>query len=191
MRVDNRLIFKAKYQPASDFSLVKTDLSRASLADFAGSRLVLNIFPSINNLLSVTLLKTLTAFAGLWQNILWPALNKVWSLIQNNLLPVFTAIGEKAGGDIIPPLKTLGEEILPMLSDGLETVTEWIKKATDFFNGLADAVSSFSLPDVLTPGSPPPMAYALMDIAKASGIAKGSIDALTQGVSNSSKTFSK
>ncbi|MBK6526712.1 MAG: redoxin family protein [Crocinitomicaceae bacterium] len=33
---------------AKDFSLVKTDLSRASLADFAGSRLVLNIFPSID-----------------------------------------------------------------------------------------------------------------------------------------------
>lgn len=33
---------------AKDFSLVKTDLSKASLADFAGSRLVLNIFPSID-----------------------------------------------------------------------------------------------------------------------------------------------
>jgi thiol peroxidase len=33
---------------APDFQLVKTDLSTASLADFAGSRLVLNIFPSID-----------------------------------------------------------------------------------------------------------------------------------------------
>mgnify|MGYP001602048258 CR=1 FL=1 len=33
---------------AKDFSLVKTDLSTASLADFAGSKLVLNIFPSID-----------------------------------------------------------------------------------------------------------------------------------------------
>lgn len=31
-----------------DFSLVKTDLSRVSLSDFSGSRLVLNIFPSID-----------------------------------------------------------------------------------------------------------------------------------------------
>jgi thioredoxin-dependent peroxiredoxin len=31
-----------------DFTLVKTDLSRVSLKDFAGSRLVLNIFPSID-----------------------------------------------------------------------------------------------------------------------------------------------
>jgi thioredoxin-dependent peroxiredoxin len=33
---------------ASDFQLVKNDLSIATLADFAGSRLVLNIFPSID-----------------------------------------------------------------------------------------------------------------------------------------------
>lgn len=33
---------------APDFTLVKTDLSTASLADFKGSRLVLNIFPSID-----------------------------------------------------------------------------------------------------------------------------------------------
>lgn len=32
----------------ADFKLVKNDLSIASLADFAGSRLVLNIFPSID-----------------------------------------------------------------------------------------------------------------------------------------------
>lgn len=33
---------------APEFSLVKNDLSVATLADFAGSRLVLNIFPSID-----------------------------------------------------------------------------------------------------------------------------------------------
>lgn len=35
-------------EKAKDFSLVKTDLSKSSLADFSGSRLVLNIFPSID-----------------------------------------------------------------------------------------------------------------------------------------------
>jgi thiol peroxidase len=33
---------------ATDFNLVKTDLGTASLDDFAGSRVVLNIFPSID-----------------------------------------------------------------------------------------------------------------------------------------------
>jgi len=33
---------------APNFSLIKTDLSAATLADFAGNKLVLNIFPSID-----------------------------------------------------------------------------------------------------------------------------------------------
>ena len=33
---------------APDFSLVKTDLSMTSLTDFTGSRLILNIFPSVD-----------------------------------------------------------------------------------------------------------------------------------------------
>lgn len=33
---------------ATDFSLIKTDLSAATLADFAGKKVVLNIFPSID-----------------------------------------------------------------------------------------------------------------------------------------------
>jgi len=35
-------------EQAKDFSLVKSDLSVASLADYKGSRVVLNIFPSID-----------------------------------------------------------------------------------------------------------------------------------------------
>lgn len=35
-------------EAAPDFKLVKSDLSKASLSDFAGTRLVLNIFPSID-----------------------------------------------------------------------------------------------------------------------------------------------
>lgn len=35
-------------EKAKDFSLVKSDLSTASLADFKGSKVVLNIFPSLD-----------------------------------------------------------------------------------------------------------------------------------------------
>ena len=37
-----------KGEKAPDFKLVKGDLSEVSLADFAGSKLILNIFPSID-----------------------------------------------------------------------------------------------------------------------------------------------
>ncbi|WP_415060398.1 redoxin family protein, partial [Flavobacterium sp.] len=36
-----------KGSKAPDFQLVKTDLSTTTLSDYAGSKLVLNIFPSI------------------------------------------------------------------------------------------------------------------------------------------------
>ncbi len=42
----------------ADFSLVKNDLSIASLKDFAGSRLVLNIFPSIDTGTCATSVRT-------------------------------------------------------------------------------------------------------------------------------------
>lgn len=35
-------------KPAPDFSLVKSDLSNATLSDFSGNAMVLNIFPSID-----------------------------------------------------------------------------------------------------------------------------------------------
>lgn len=35
-------------QPAPNFTLIRTDLSTATLADFKGNKLVLNIFPSID-----------------------------------------------------------------------------------------------------------------------------------------------
>ncbi|MEI8112921.1 MAG: thiol peroxidase [Bacteroidia bacterium] len=38
----------AKGTKAPDFELIKNDLSKVSLKDFAGSRLVLNIFPSLD-----------------------------------------------------------------------------------------------------------------------------------------------
>lgn len=38
----------AKGAPAPEFTLVKQDLSEATLADYKGTRLILNIFPSID-----------------------------------------------------------------------------------------------------------------------------------------------
>ena len=52
----------------ADFKLVKNDLSIASLADFAGSRLVLNIFPSIDTGTCATSVRTFNATASTLEN---------------------------------------------------------------------------------------------------------------------------
>jgi thiol peroxidase len=53
---------------APDFQLVKTDLSVVSLADFAGSKLVLNIFPSIDTGVCATSVRTFNQKASTLDN---------------------------------------------------------------------------------------------------------------------------
>jgi thiol peroxidase len=53
---------------APDFNLVKNDLSLATLADFAGSKLVLNIFPSIDTGTCATSVRTFNAKASSLEN---------------------------------------------------------------------------------------------------------------------------
>jgi thiol peroxidase len=58
----------AKGTKSPDFQLVKNDLSIASLADFAGSKLVLNIFPSIDTGTCATSVRTFNAKASELEN---------------------------------------------------------------------------------------------------------------------------
>ncbi len=53
---------------AVDFQLVRNDLSVATLADFAGSKLVLNIFPSIDTGTCATSVRTFNAKASALEN---------------------------------------------------------------------------------------------------------------------------
>ena len=53
---------------APDFNLVKNDLSTTTLADFAGSKLVLNIFPSIDTGTSATSVRTFNTKASTLEN---------------------------------------------------------------------------------------------------------------------------
>ncbi len=53
---------------APEFQLVKQDLSTTSLADFAGSKVVLNIFPSIDTNTCATSVRTFNAKASTLEN---------------------------------------------------------------------------------------------------------------------------
>lgn len=52
----------------ADFTLVKNDLSTATLSDFAGTNLVLNIFPSIDTGTCATSVRTFNATASQLEN---------------------------------------------------------------------------------------------------------------------------
>ena len=53
---------------ATDFNLIKTDLGTASLADFTGSRIILNIFPSIDTGTCATSVRTFNEKASTLSN---------------------------------------------------------------------------------------------------------------------------
>lgn len=53
---------------AVGFSLVKTDLSLASLADFSGKKVILNIFPSVDTGTCATSVRKFNAHAGSMDN---------------------------------------------------------------------------------------------------------------------------
>ncbi|MDP5031195.1 MAG: thiol peroxidase [Paraglaciecola sp.] len=53
---------------APDFKLVKTDLSEVSLADYAGSKLILNIFPSVDTAVCATSVRTFNKKASELEN---------------------------------------------------------------------------------------------------------------------------
>ncbi len=54
---------------APNFELVKTDLSRVSLEDFKGTRLILNVFPSIDTPTCATSVRTFNKKASSLENI--------------------------------------------------------------------------------------------------------------------------
>lgn len=56
-------------ETAPDFSLVKTDLSKISLEDFAGRKLVLNIFPSIDTPTCATSVRRFNEAASALANV--------------------------------------------------------------------------------------------------------------------------
>ena len=143
------------------------------------------LWVSIINFFGAVGKKGLEAWAGLWKNLLLPALNSVWQFVSANVLPIFADIGETVDTKVGPPMNKLANDILPALTEGLTTVVKWIKDATGFFNSLASAVKNFQLPDVLTPGSPPPMALALQDIASSASMASNAMGNFSQATLDS------
>lgn len=92
------------------------------------------------------------ALAGLWQKVLMPALIEVWKYLDANVMPI---IREVAGW--------VGEKLTPAFN----WLSEAIKKATEWFGGLADKIRNIKLPDWLTPGSPTPLEMGIWGINRA------------------------
>lgn len=132
---------------------------------------LLPLFIAIGQFVNAVFNKVLQALAGIWKNILLPALTAVGNYLAQILKPAFDAIASVIGQNVSPIMNKLGESVLPKFKKAMDAVAAAIKKATDFFKALAELVKKFELPPILQPGSPPPMAVALTDVAAAANLA--------------------
>lgn len=149
----------------------------AGWADTTGKNL-----STMGNFISTKVLPPIQDAAKWLADRLAPAMKRVGDFLKDVLAPGFADTGGIVGDDVVPVLKDLSDVVLPILEKGIEIVSEAIERMTNLFKGMADAVNNFSLPDVLTPGSPPPMAYALMDIASGADQAGNAIKQMNRNL---------
>ena len=147
------------------------------------------VFETIKQWLQVNIpiaIQTLTAF---WTNTLLPAIQDVWTFIQNDLVPLFAALWElfKVAGALAitalaglwqnvlwPALQKvwafIKDNVLPMfqkLSDSIGGVSGAVSSVIGWIDRMTEKLRNIQLPDWLTPGSPTPFEMGLRGISAA------------------------
>lgn len=123
------------------------------------------LFQALGNLLSAVVGLAVRVLAGLWQNVLLPALQAVGSFISEKLTPVFQAISDFLGKVFAPVLEAVKGWIDSVKGtfDGLASV---IQSVIGWIQNLANSINNLNLPDWLTPGSPTPFELGLRGIGR-------------------------
>jgi phage-related protein len=127
---------------------------------------VIPILRALANLARAVLGVAITALAGLWQNVLQPALAAVWAFISEKVIPIFKSIASVIGSVLKPVLTALMPQ-LASIKGGFDGISSIVQSVINWINNLASSISSMSLPDWLTPGSPTPFEMGLRGIAAA------------------------
>lgn len=130
----------------TDFNLVKTDLSIATLSDFAGSKLVLNIFPSVDTGTCATSVRKFNESASTLENTKVLCISRDLPFAQNRFcgaeglenvinLSDFKdgSFGKSNGLDIVDgPLAGLTSRVIIVLdAEGTVVYTEQVAEIVD------------------------------------------------------------
>ncbi len=131
---------------APDFTLIKGDLSKATLADFKGSKLILNIFPSIDTGTCATSVRKFNEQAAALDNTKVLCISRDLPFAQNRfcgaegLTNVITlsdfaigAFGKNYGVEILDgPLSNLHSRAIVVVDEnGTVTYTEQVPEIVD------------------------------------------------------------
>lgn len=113
---------------------------------------VLPLLGAVANVIGAVLGVAIKAAAGLFQNVLLPAMQRMWSFIQTYVMPVVQA---------------LAAFLVSRLKPAFDGIGAAVKFVIGFLNTLASKINSIQLPSWLTPGSPTPFEMGLRGIAAA------------------------
>lgn len=122
------------------------------------------LFRALGEFLNTVFSLAITALAGLWENVLQPALKKVWEWISEKLSPVFKSLGEQLEGPFGKAVSWLKDNILEPLSDTFGNISGAVQDVIKWIGGLTEKLKNITLPDWLTPGSPTPFELGLWGI---------------------------
>lgn len=132
---------------------------------------ILTQFNLVAGVVNTVLGVAITGLSKIWSDTLLPAIRNVGGFIEATLNPAMAAVGVVITDKVSPPISLLSDKIFPALQKAFDGIVRAIKEATGYFHGLADAVRNFSLPAILTPGSPTPLEVALVGIGNAANMA--------------------
>lgn len=102
------------------------------------------VWEALGELIEVVIVGAFTALTDFWTNTLQPALQAIWQYLQDNIVPIFQSWSDGIGGIA---------GVIDIVVGKIGELTEWL--------------SSITLPDWLTPGSPTPFELGLRGIAGA------------------------
>lgn len=126
------------------------------------------IWEAIGEFLGVAFPLVLTALQGIWENVLLPAMTSVWTFLTESLGPAF---------------QWLKDSLIDPASAAFETLSGTIQRVADWIGTLTDKLSSITLPDWMTPGSPTPWENGLVGVQAAlQKVAKTGLPALNMAL---------
>ena len=127
-----------------DAFLVGINLVWAFLSEY-----VFPLFVALGDFLSAVFEVAVTALAGLWQNVLLPALTAVWSFLNESVFPLFEALVDFFDAVFSLALTALAGLWENVLAPALKVVYDWIsEKLQPVFETLVDFWNTVLLPAI-------------------------------------------
>jgi hypothetical protein len=136
-----------------------------------------NVFPlfqAIAEFYGAVFNLVLRVMAGIWQNVLLPALQQIYSFLAENVFPIFQTIGEYLSETFQPIINSLASFVSNKLAPAFRGIVDAIKDAVEWIQSLAEKINDLALPSWLTPGSPTPWEIGLANNLNRVALAGGS-----------------